>query len=125
MEFFDSEHQNKACRALLANVVLLALADACSEPTTKRIKIGKAIPTDQYTAMRFLFDKTESGVDVYALWLDFDCDQFRERLRKTMADNGPLNINGFTPLQRRNFRFNYRQWLANQNLELVEEENDD
>jgi hypothetical protein len=106
-------------------VVLLALADACSEPTTKRIKIGKPIPTDQYTAMRFLFDKTESGVDVYALWLDFDCDQFRERLLKTMANNGPLNINGFTPLQRRNFRFNYRQWLANQNLELVEEENDD
>jgi hypothetical protein len=57
--------------------------------------------------------------------LDFDCDQFRERLLKTMANNGPLNINGFTPLQRRNFRFNYRQWLANQNLELVEEENDD
>lgn len=123
--FFDTEQQSKACRSLLSSVVLLAVADACSEPTSRRIKVGKPIPTDQYTAMRFLFDKTESGVDVYALWLDFDVDQFRERLLKTMANNGPLNINGFTPLQRRNFRFNYGQWLANQNLELVEDDEDD
>ena len=123
--FFDVEQQSKACRSLLSSVVLLAIADACSEPTSRRIKVGKSIPTDQYTAMRFLFDKTESGVDVYALWLDFDVDQFRERLLKTMANNGPLNINGFTPLQRRNFRFNYGQWLANQNLELVEDDEDD
>lgn len=123
--FFDVEQQSKACRSLLSSVVLLAIADACSEPTSRRIKVGKPIPTDQYTAMRFLFDKTESGVDVYALWLDFDVDQFRERLLKTMANNGPLNINGFTPLQRRNFRFNYGQWLANQNLELVEDDEDD
>ena len=123
--FFDTEQQSKACRSLLSSVVLLAIADACSEPTSRRIKVGKPIPTDQYTAMRFLFDKTESGVDVYALWLDFDVDQFRERLLKTMANNGPLNINGFTPLQRRNFRFNYGQWLANQNLELVEDDEDD
>lgn len=121
--FFDVEQQSKACRSLLSSVVLLAIADACSEPTSRRIKVGKPIPTDQYTAMRFLFDK--SGVDVYALWLDFDVDQFRERLLKTMANNGPLNINGSTPLQRRNFRFNYGQWLANQNLELVEDDEDD
>jgi len=120
-----SAEQTKACKAVLANVVLLAIADATSEPTNKKLKVGEIVATDQYTAMRFLFDTEESGVDAYALWLDFDVDQFRNRLRTIMANNSALPVNGFSPLQRRNFRFNYGQWMANKTLKLPEELNDD
>ena len=122
--FIDTEYQNRSCKALLANVVLLAIADACSEPAKRSMRVGSPMAPEQYTAMRFLFDTEESGVDAYALWLDFDVDQFRNRLRTIMADNSALHVNGFSPLQRRNFRFNYGQWLANQNLELAEEKDD-
>jgi hypothetical protein len=120
-----SADQTKACKALLANVVLLAIADATSEPTNKKIKVGEIVLTDQYTAIRFLFDEREAGVEAYAHWLDFDVDQFRTRLRKIMSDNSAVHVNGYSPLQRRNFRFNYAQWLANTTLELPEELNDD
>lgn len=110
----------KAERSLLASVVLAALADACSPPPksdkSKRAVMkspiaGFKIARDAFTAMRFLFDKQLSGLDAYAAWLDFETDHFRLKLLKVMSDNSPHVIQGFEPMQRKNFRFNYGLWL--------------
>jgi hypothetical protein len=102
-------------RSLLASVVLLAITDACQAPpkseTRRGASAGLRMATESFTAMRFLFDTAVSGLKEYSLWLDFDADNFRTHLQKTMADNGPHRINGFEPIQRRNFRYNYNMWF--------------
>jgi hypothetical protein len=102
-------------RSLLASVVLLAVADACQAPPKRDDRrdapAGLRMARESFTAMRFLFDTSVSGLNEYSLWLDFDADNFRTHLQKTMADNGPHRINGFEPMQRRNFRYNYNMWF--------------
>jgi hypothetical protein len=121
-------------RSLLASVVLLAVNDACSAPPktdrSKRTPAGLRIGVDAFTAMRFLFDDRVSGLDAYAEWLDFDLGHFRAKLRSIMADTGPLVIQGFESMQRRNFRFNYGCWLQTLDMDdvmegVVEESEDD
>lgn len=122
-------------RALLATVVLLALTDACSTPPRpdrnkeKDTPAGLRMTTDAFTAMRFFFDTRTAGLDAYAAWLDFDLDSFRSRLHAIMADNGPNKINGFDPMQRRNFRYNYVMWRKakemDETLEETEENEDE
>lgn len=104
-------------RSLLASVVLLAVSDACSPPSKedrkkpKKASAGLRMHRDTFTAMRFLFDTSASGLDAYAEWLDFDLGHFRMKLQSVMADNSPHVIQGFDPMQRRNFRYNYGLWL--------------
>jgi hypothetical protein len=81
---------------------------------------------DAFTAMRFLFDTTQAGLEEYSMWLDFDAGHFRKKLRETMIDNGPHNVNGFESMQRRNFRYNYGMWLRTKDLsDMFEEESED
>lgn len=125
----DAEHQNAACRALLSNVVLLAVADACSKPPKRRTdekRPSLPISTEAFTAMRFLFDESFSGLAEYATWLDIDAGQFRTRMLKIMNDPSPMAINGFDTNQRRNFKFNYTHWFKSKNLDFSDlEETDD
>jgi len=117
-------------RSLLATVVLLAVNDACAAPP--KLEKKKDVPAslrmhpDAFTAMRFLFDTTQAGLEEYSLWLDFDAGHFRKKLQETMIDNGPQNLNGFEPMQRRNFRYNYGMWLRTKDLsDMFEEESED
>lgn len=130
MEFFDSSSQTKACRSLMATVVQLAVMDACAQPPKRRKEdrgVLSRITVDALTAMRFLFDESLSGLNEYATWLDFDPGHFRLKLQETMYDNSPLSVNGFDPLQRRHFRYNYTTWrrFANQITEADFGEDDE
>lgn len=120
MNFHDTEQQGKACRALLASVVNLAILDGCLKPHRNK---KKPIQYEAWTAMRFLFDEREYGLEEYALWLDFDANQFRERLLKMMQNDGPMRIGGYDSQQRRAFRYNYGRWSATKNMNEKDVEN--
>jgi hypothetical protein len=111
--------QTRACEALLASVVALAVADATSSPL-KNEKMP--LSTEAFTAMRFLFDETQSGLAEYATWLDIDPGHFRLKLREVMSDNSPHVRAGFDPMKRRNFRQNYGLWLRMKGENLIWEE---
>lgn len=126
MDMFPRDSQAGACRRLLSAVVVVALRDACATPL-KRGMGGTPISTEAFTAMRFFFDTTVSGLNEYLAWFDIDAEQYRRRLLETMQNNSPLRINGFEPLDRRNFRLNHRMWekLRHQDsINFDEEEND-
>jgi hypothetical protein len=122
------EAQTRACNALLSTVVLLAVSDACIAPTT--VRKGDPQPTipmpmNAFTAMRFLFDESMSGLNEYCMWLDMNPAQFRTRLLTMMEDNSPNSINGYDPMKRRYFRQNYRAWLKLKNKYDVPMEEED
>lgn len=130
IEIFDRHDQTQACRNLLATVIQLAVADACSQPPKRREgdnAVLSHITVDALTALRFMFDESVSGLNEYATWLDFDPGQFRRKLQDTMYNDSPLTINGFESNQRRNFRYNYTTWrrFANQITEADLGEHDD
>ena len=117
--------QDAAGRALLATVVQLALSDACLAPLKFREPGRLPLHTDAFTAMRFLFDETVSGLNEYAGWLDMNPDRIRSRLLEMMVDTSPRVINGFDTMQRRHMRQNYELWRQVLNMDFVlEEEND-
>jgi hypothetical protein len=118
----DAVDQSAAGRALLATVVLLAVSDACTTPQKPRKGDSPKIPMpmEAFTAMRFLFDTSVSGLNEYAMWLDFDPDQFRRKLLATMADNSANVINGHDSTHRRHFRINYNIWRRIKNLDVSE-----
>lgn len=109
------DFQSQQCRHLLATVINLAVNDACQVP-------GKERPsTDALTAMRFLFDETESGLNEYAEILDINPGQFRSRLLKIMKTTSVGEINGYTESQRLHFMRNFRFWQQNPNqLEIAD-----
>ena len=117
--------ETKACFQLLSAVVASAVNDGCLTPPKKGVG-GYQITTDSFTAMRFLFDVDQVGLDAYALWLDFEPEQFRLKLLDVMQNNSPLIIAGFDPLKRRNFRFNYSVWkkMAMKGDSVEEDETD-
>ena len=92
-------------KRLLAAVVAQAIRDACMAPNVGAKK-KLHLRVEAASAMSFLFNTSRSGVDAYALWLDFDADRFREKLLKR------CNTEGHDPQlsdeQKRNFRRNYR-----------------
>lgn len=105
-------------KALLSQVILLSINDACQSlnPQVKKEHRNFVsneqvrMHTDTFTALRFLFDSSVSGLDEYAAWLDIDSKQFRRKLVEMMQDNGPNIINGYSSMQRRNFRMNKKVW---------------
>lgn len=95
-------------KRLLAAVVAQAIKDACLAPIVRERRRKKEIRLkgEAATAMAFLFDDERSGVDAYALWLDFDVEQFRKKLiNKCSSDAKDPYLNDD---QKRNFRRNYR-----------------
>lgn len=130
MEFLDPAEQARACRKLLSAVIITAVRDACSTPPKRNKTRGEEnrmpISTEAFTALRFLFDESVSGLNEYLNWFDIDPGQYRLRLQQTMADSSPLRLNGFEPLDRRNFRYNYGMWLRlKDQLPLVNLEGDE
>ena len=125
-------------KALLSQVILLAINDACFSPDPKARHENKAfvsnesirMHTNTFTAMRFLFDRSVSGLDEYSAWLDFDPSQFRRKLTEMMRNDGPNIINGYSSMQRRYFRINKRIYDAlaeanSKNLDIeVSDDND-
>jgi hypothetical protein len=125
-EHFDEQAQTRACQQLLASVVAAAVNDACVEPFRVTTKDKAALMrVDTMTAFRFLFDETVSGIDAYALWLDFNPHQFRRKLLEMMFDDSQRVVNGKNPELRRNFRYNYKLWLKMPKAELQEVEQPD
>jgi hypothetical protein len=121
--------QTQACRTLLALVVHTALRDACLEPLREKNKRGVRLRIEAFTAMRFLFDESVSGLNEYAMWLDFDAGQFRLRLKNIMADLRAGTRGGFTDMDRLNFNRNYKLYLlapgvSEHDIRKQEEEND-
>jgi hypothetical protein len=111
--------QTRACQALLSSVIALAVNDATTAPIkSKDSKFPMTI--EAFTAMRFLFDETQSGLAEYATWLDIDPGHFRTKLREVMADNHPHPRAGFDAMKRRNFRQNYGLWLRVKHHGIVE-----
>jgi hypothetical protein len=126
MDIFPRDSQAEACRRLLSAVVVVALRDACSVPPKRGVG-GMPISTDAFTAMRFFFDTSVSGLNEYLAWFDIDAGQYRRRLKEVMWDSSAHRINGFESMDRRNFRYNYRMWEKlrdNLPLDFNEEEND-
>lgn len=121
----DLNQQTEASRRVLSSVVALAVNDACAMPVNKS-GFGKKskyqLTTDAFTAMRFIFDDERSGLDAYALWLDFEVKRFREKLLAIMNNHDAGPVAGFDSERRRNFRFNYRQWSAMRFEDVPEEE---
>lgn len=126
----DRDEQALAYRRLMSAVIITAIRDGCTTPPKSRglkEEGGMPISTDAFTAMRFLFDTSVSGLAEYLAWFDIDAGQYRVRLKDTMFDNSALKINGFETFERRNFRFNYNMWMRLKDtlpIEDVEGEND-
>jgi len=107
----ENEIQAKACRALLASVVAAAVNDATIAPTKRQRDNSLPMHIDAFTAMRFLFDTSVSGLNEYATWLDFDPGQFRLKLKQIMVNESAIDKSGFDSMRRRYFRQNYGMWL--------------
>lgn len=124
-------------RSLLAQVVLIAINDACVKPNEEvrrahhryLVTGNRRMHRDTFTAMRFLFDNSKAGLNEYAIWLDFDPDQFRAKLLKLMADTSNNVISGYHPMDRRYFRINYKLFQllsdADKNVLEIDSEIDD
>jgi hypothetical protein len=105
-------------RALLSQVVLTAINDACIAPNPEFRRKHKSyihsktfrMYTNSFTSMRFLFDESVSGLNEFSVWLDFDPGHFRQKLITLMDDQSASTKNGYTPMQRRCFRINYKMW---------------
>ena len=128
----DRDEQARSCHRLLSSVIITAIRDGCATPPKNRgLKDGEAkfpMGIDSFTAMRFLFDTSVSGIAEYLAWFDIDPGQYRMRLLETMANNSALKVNGFEPLDRRNFRYNYGMWLRlkdRADIGKLETENED
>ena len=111
-------------KALLSQVILLAISDGCYEPPkTRKVKTvyvdngTMRMHPNPFTAMRFLFDTRVAGLEAYAAWLDFDETQFRRKLLELMDDHGPNDINGYSSMQRRHFRINYKMWRQMEDID--------
>lgn len=115
MEMFDRNEQAIACRKLLAAVVITAVRDACLTPPKRSRFVGESegmpMSIDAFTAMRFLFDDSVSGLKEYLQWFDIDPGQYRMRLRDMMFSESAHKVNGFETMDRRNFRYNYGMWM--------------
>lgn len=126
LEAYDENSQTRACQKLLAAVVAVAVNDTCVEPFRATSKDKTLfIRKDTVTAFRFLFSKEVSGLDSYALWLDFNPDNFRRKLLDAMWDESVDTVAGKDSQQRRNFRYNYKLWRKLPHTELTEEDEDD
>ena len=109
----DENAQTVACTQLLANVVSLAVLDACLKPVKRKGPERHKVDIAQdksIDAMMFLMD----GAQHYVETLGMDGARFKKQLIKSMYDDSK---NYFTQHidaeQRRNFRFNLYFWQNN------------
>jgi hypothetical protein len=95
-------------KRLLAAVVARAISDCCIKPSKGVQKLEHAkMNANAFTAMRFIFDTTQSGLDAYAQWLDFTPEVFREKILQFSWDVSPGKKDFLNEQDRKNFRHNY------------------
>ena len=98
-------------KRLLAAVVALAVKDMCLAPIVKKKGNRRKVDrprADAITAYGFLFDRSRSGLDEYASWLDFDADRFRENLINACFSDIVSKELKLDDKDRMNFRRNYK-----------------
>jgi len=109
----DEEAQTVACTQLLANVVSLAVLDACLKPVKRKGPERHKVEVAQdkaIDAMMFLMD----GAKHYVEMIGMDGERFKKQLIKAMYDDSHNYFtNHITAEQRRNFRFNLYFWQNN------------
>ena len=109
----DEEAQTIACTQLLANVVSLAVLDACLKPIKRKGPERHKVDVSQekaIDAMMFLME----GAKNYIEMIGMEGDRFKKQLIKAMYDDSQNYFtHHITTEQRRNFRFNLYFWQNN------------
>lgn len=114
-------------KRLLSAVVAHAVRDACHAPIMKgtKKKVASRMKPETVSAMAFLFDTSRSGLDAYAIWLDFDADQFRQKLIDVCFKERVPSALHLTDDQRRCFRINYKLFKTSPVQPLPDDEMDE
>lgn len=94
----------RAEKKLLAAIIHRAVLDMCSKPVRQRLTL------DAQHAMWFIF-KENTIAQTYLDLLDMDIINFRRNLLKTMYSGNSMDT---LSLNKRNFRFNYNQYMADE-----------
>ena len=109
----DEQAQTVSCTQLLANVVTLAVIDACLKPVKRKDSSRHKVPVSQdkaIDAMMFLME----GAQNYVEMIGMEGDRFKKQLIKAMYDDSQNYFtHHITTEQRRNFRFNLYFWQNN------------
>ena len=82
----DEEAQTVACTQLLANVVSLAVIDACLKPTKRNDSARHKVPVAQDKAMDAMMFLME-GAKNYVEMIGMEGDRFKKQLIKAMYDD--------------------------------------
>lgn len=109
----DEQAQTVSCTQLLANVVTLAVIDACLKPVKRKDSSRHKVPVSQdkaIDAMMFLME----GAKNYVEMIGMEGERFKKQLIKAMYDDSQNYFtHHITTEQRRNFRFNLYFWQNN------------
>ena len=109
----DENFQTIACTQLLANVVSLAVIDACLKPIKRKDSSRHKVFMSQdkaIDAIMFLMEDAEHYVEMAGM----EGSRFKKELIKTTRKDSTNNITKhLTDEQRRNFRFNLDYWTNN------------
>ena len=109
----DEQAQTVSCTHLLANVVTLAVIDACLKPVKRKDSSRHKVPVSQdkaIDAMMFLME----GAKNYVEMIGMEGERFKKQLIKAMYDDSQNYFtHHITTEQRRNFRFNLYFWQNN------------
>ena len=109
----DEEDQTVACTQLLANVVSLAVLDACLKPVKRNDSARHKVSVAQDKAMDAMMFLME-GAKNYIEMIGMEGDRFKKQLIKAMYDDTQNYFtHHITTEQRRNFRFNLYFWQNN------------
>jgi len=109
----DEQAQTVACTQLLANVVTLAVIDACLKPVKRKDSSRHKVPVSQDQAMDAIMFLME-GAKNYVEMIGMEGERFKKQLIKAMYDDSQNYFtHHITTEQRRNFRFNLYFWQNN------------
>jgi len=109
----DEQAQTVSCTQLLANVVTLAVIDACLKPVKRKDSSRHKVPVAQDKAMDAMMFLME-GAKNYVEMIGMEGERFKKQLIKAMYDDSQNYFtHHITTEQRRNFRFNLYFWQNN------------
>ena len=109
----DEQAQTVSCTQLLANVVTLAVIDACLKPVKRKDSSRHKVPVSQDQAIDAIMFLME-GAKNYVEMIGMEGDRFKKQLIKAMYDDSQNYFtHHITTEQRRNFRFNLYFWQNN------------
>ena len=109
----DEQAQTVSCTQLLANVVTLAVIDACLKPVKRKDSSRHKVPVSQDKAIDAIMFLME-GAKNYVEMIGMEGERFKKQLIKAMYDDSQNYFtHHITTEQRRNFRFNLYFWQNN------------